>query len=192
MPPEGAPAPATTETPAAPAAAVVATPAAPAAPAAKVEAPAAPAAKVEAPAAPAVVVETPEAKAAADAAAKVEADKITALKNTSRDEYANEIAKSVKETQAGWEAAAKVHPEYGGEKFAENLGLAKGVVENFFPPAFKTFLDASGLGKHPDFIAGMFKIGKEFGPEKLVTGRPAASQPKADQPVEKRLWPNLK
>lgn len=173
-------------------------PAASASPAATAEgtAPAAPAAATTtAPAAPAAPAnETPEAKTAREASEKTAreaSEKATAdARAASRSEYGKEIADNVKKAQDAWNAAAKIDPEYGGEKFEENKGIARGAIAAYCTPEFIEFIDKAGLGNHPEMLRAFFRIGKDIAQDKLVVGRQANGG--SEKSPANMLWPNLK
>lgn len=85
-----------------------------------------------------------------------------------------------------WKQASATDKEFGGEKLAENLGVAKKALDTFFPELRAT-LDETGLGNHPDLIRGMFRIGKAISEDKFVGG--AIGGKSAANPID-ALYPN--
>jgi hypothetical protein len=69
-----------------------------------------------------------------------------------------------------WTTQSKNHPEFGGDKLAENLGIAKTALETFGTPALKTMLIETGLGNHPEVLALLVKAGKAIGEDSMVRG----------------------
>lgn len=67
-------------------------------------------------------------------------------------------------------AAAKADKDIGGEKFDENVAVAKMAIEAYFTPAFVKFLNDSGLGNHPEMIRGLMKAGAPLKPDGWVFG----------------------
>lgn len=101
---------------------------------------------------------------------------------------ADRQAQMVVEVQAQWAADARADKEFGGEKFEENIGLAKKALTEFGTPELKTLLVNSGLGNHPEIIRLCHRIGKAIGNDGVVTGRQAGSPPDHAQ----RLYPSHK
>lgn len=74
-------------------------------------------------------------------------------------------------------AAAKADPQIGGEKFDENIAIATLAIDAYFKPEFKQFLNATGLGNHPEMIRGLHAAGMKLKPDGWVFGgkQPAAN-----------------
>lgn len=73
---------------------------------------------------------------------------------------------------AGWAVEAKADPEIGGDKFDASLAAAVSVINNpkLVNPEFKAFLDASGLGNHPEMIRTFARIAPVFANDTPVPG----------------------
>ncbi len=84
-------------------------------------------------------------------------------------------ADQVAATKAGWLAASKADKEIGGQKFTENLGIAKTARDAFASPELIKLLDESGLSDHPEFIRMFHKAGKAMSEETFVGGRQASA-----------------
>ena len=93
-------------------------------------------------------------------------------------------AENIKATQASWLEASKADKEFGGEKLAENMSIAKKALE--LNPAIKQLLNDSRLGDHPEMIRWMYRVGKAMSEDKFVAGAPTAGQVDA----AKKLYPN--
>lgn len=134
---------------------------------------------------------TADAKAAADKAA-ADAQKATdeAIAKAKADATAEAEAASkdkLKGVQDGWIVATKADKEFGGENFEKNKAIAQRSLE-IMPPGFKTFLDASKLGDHPEMFRWMFRVGKMLGEAAPL---PAARNGVASQEDRaKKLYPN--
>lgn len=85
-------------------------------------------------------------------------------------EAANRQAKAVAEAKSGmevafkdqlkdWEKEARALPEIGGDKFDENLAVAKGALDAFGSPELTSLLNQSGYGSHPAVISMFVKAG---------------------------------
>lgn len=74
-----------------------------------------------------------------------------------------------------WEAASRADPEFGGEKFAENLAIANRVFEAYDPQGeIRTMLAETGYGNHPDLIRFMLAIGRDLAPDRMVSASGAS------------------
>lgn len=95
------------------------------------------------------------------------------------------------ETVKGWEQEALTNPTLGNgsrETLLAKVGQAKQAVSQFAPEGFGEFLDTSGLGSHPAFLAFAVKVAQAMGEDKLVNGEPPRAKPKT---LAQRLYPNL-
>lgn len=88
-------------------------------------------------------------------------------------------------TQASWKEASTNDPEFGGEKLAENLAIAKSALD--LNPAIKVLLNESKLGDHPEVIRWMFRAGKLVQQDNFVRGGDRGAAPKD---AAKALYPN--
>lgn len=73
----------------------------------------------------------------------------------------------VSQTQASWLAAAQADKEFGGESITANMAVAKKAM-TFATPEFKTMLNESKLGNHPEVIRFMYRIGKAMSEDGYV------------------------
>jgi len=69
-----------------------------------------------------------------------------------------------------WGAEAKADKELGGDKFDENLALAKQGLEFIGTPELSKFLADSGLGNHPEVLRVFFKVGQAIKEDDHVPG----------------------
>lgn len=86
-----------------------------------------------------------------------------------------------------WTEAVKSDKEIGGDKLAENLGVARKALETFGTPELKDVLNMTGFGNHPEVIKAFYKIGKAISEDRFVTG--GAKGPETD--VAKRMFPSM-
>lgn len=89
-------------------------------------------------------------------------------------------------TKAEWGTQAKADKEFGGDAFDENLATAKLAMDAHFSPEFKQYLEATGLGNHPEMIRGLYRIGKTLSQDDPPRGRQSGPVTTA----AKRLFPN--
>jgi hypothetical protein len=85
-----------------------------------------------------------------------------------------------------WVAAAKVDKEFGGDKLAANLAVAKHGFTEFASPELRTMLDETGFGDHPEVVRMFFKIGQKLSGDTFV---PNGGGPVNKDPA-KVLFPN--
>jgi hypothetical protein len=76
-----------------------------------------------------------------------------------------------------YEAVTKADPEFGGEKLAENLAIAKAAMVATTTPELRKLLNETGLGSHAEVIRHFLKIAPAFAESKHVPGgmRPAGA-----------------
>lgn len=88
-------------------------------------------------------------------------------------------ADQVQAIHKGWTDASTADKEFGGEKLAENLGVARKALDNFGSPELSKLLDDTGLGNHPEVIRLLYRAGKAISEDKFVAGSagPSASNP---------------
>jgi hypothetical protein len=73
-----------------------------------------------------------------------------------------------------WVEASKTDAEFGGDKIAENLAVAKKALDQFGTPELRALLNESGLGNHPEIIRMMYRAGKSISEDTYV-GRAAGA-----------------
>lgn len=59
-----------------------------------------------------------------------------------------------------WQTKSKNDKEFGGDKFEENVGVARSAIDKFGTPELKQLLEEHGVGNHPEVIRFMVKVGK--------------------------------
>lgn len=92
------------------------------------------------------------------------AQKLAAL----RVKYAEQQAAAHTKMADDWGASAKTDKEFGGDKFEENLGVAKKALDAFGTPELKEFLKATRLGNHPELIRAFYRAGKTISEDTFV------------------------
>lgn len=86
-----------------------------------------------------------------------------------------------------WADTARSDKEFGGDKLAENLSVAKKALDTFGSPELRSLLNESGLGNHPEIIRAFYRAGKAISEDGFVPGGRASGAP--TDPA-KRLFPN--
>lgn len=84
-------------------------------------------------------------------------------------------------TREKWIEDAKADSEIGGEKFDENIELAKRVVGKYGTPTLKKYLNETGLGDNPEVIRFMARIGKASKDDEFIH---AGAAPAAGRSME--------
>ena len=88
-----------------------------------------------------------------------------------------------------WQEQSKSDKEFGGDKFDENVGIARAAVDKFGTPELKQLLEEHGVGNHPEVIRFMVKVGKLTAED--VPGGTTTPTSKAQDRVS-LLYPNDK
>lgn len=94
------------------------------------------------------------------------------------DLYGTKIMPMVQKQQAeawqkqteGWAETVKEDKEIGGDKLTANLSAAQRALDQFGTPELKEYLNATGLGNHPDLVKTFVKIGKAMSEDGMVDG----------------------
>lgn len=88
---------------------------------------------------------------ALQAAANYQAKAVAAAQENITQEHAKQVK--------AWEKEARSLPDIGGDKFDENLGVAKAALDAFGSKELKALLDETGLGSNPHVISAFVKAG---------------------------------
>jgi FtsZ-interacting cell division protein ZipA len=75
-----------------------------------------------------------------------------------------------------WAEQARSDKEFGGDKLAENLSVAKKALDAFGGPQLVSLLNESGLGNHPELIRFFYRAGKAISGDRFVTGSSGAGK----------------
>jgi hypothetical protein len=94
------------------------------------------------------------------------------------EKFAAKQIEAVEQQTNAWAEEAKADKEFGGDKLAENLSVAKKAVDAFGSPELKAMLGkfhptenpkGTGLGNHPEIIRLLVKAGKAISEDTMVT-----------------------
>ena len=104
------------------------------------------------------------------------------------DLYGTKIMPMVQKQQAeawqkqteGWAETVKADKEIGGDKLTANLSAAQRALDQFGTPELKEYLNATGLGNHPDLVKTFVKIGKAMSEDGMVTGKESGQRSAAE------------
>jgi hypothetical protein len=87
-------------------------------------------------------------------------------------------AKQIAAIRDGWKQSTITDEEIGGDKLAQNIGIAKAARDTFGTPALRDLLETTGLGNHPEIIRLFAKVGREMSEDTYSGGRPAGGDGK--------------
>ena len=105
------------------------------------------------------------------------AQKVVDLQAQYMKDAADASQKSWETTQEEWVKAASDDKEIGGEKFKENLAVAKTAIDTFGTPELKQMLDNTGTGNHVEFLRFFHRVGLAIGDDKLHLGHQNSADP---------------
>lgn len=94
----------------------------------------------------------------------------------------------IEQTKTQWAEQANADKEFGGEKIAENLSIAKKALDAFGTPELKRLLNDSGLGNHPEIIRAFYRAGKQISEDRFVGG---GNGPSGSVDPAKVLFPTM-
>lgn len=77
-----------------------------------------------------------------------------------------------------WKEQARNDKDFGGDKFDENVGVARKAIDKFGTPELKELLDSHGVGNHPEVIRFMIKVGHFTSEDVPGSSNPASAETK--------------
>lgn len=89
--------------------------------------------------------------------------------------------------KTGWADSARADKEFGGDKFAENLAVAKKALDAFGTPELRTLLNDTGLGNNPEIIRAFYRAGQKISGSNFVVGGASGAAPTS---AAATLYPN--
>lgn len=99
---------------------------------------------------------------------------------------AEQLQATIEAQGEAWGAQAKADKEFGGDKFDQNLAVAKKALDQFATPELKTLLVQSKLGNHPEVLRVFYRMGQQISEDGFVPGRAGASGDPA-----RTMFPNM-
>jgi hypothetical protein len=102
---------------------------------------------------------------------------------------AKALSQAIQSSSTEWAKATQADAEIGGEKFGENLAVAKRGLERFASPELRSLLGAyhpksnpkgTGLGNHPELVRLFFKVGKSISEDRVPPGSRAPNKGERD------------
>lgn len=100
------------------------------------------------------------------------------------DSVVSNLNKEFNNLRNEWKSELSQDPEFGGAKQAETITRAQRVLDEVFPPRFKSFL-SQGIGDNADLIIGLAKIDKMLGENRVPDGK------STEPPSGGNLWDGL-
>ena len=85
-------------------------------------------------------------------------------------------AKMLEQVRADWASESQSDEEFGGEALTENLNVAKQALDAFGTDAFKSLLQETGFGNHPEIIRFMYRAGKAISEDEYVGSSQGAAR----------------
>lgn len=99
------------------------------------------------------------------------------------------LVSQIEQAQAQWSDASRTDKEFGGDKLAENVAVAKQALDTFGSPELSKMLKESGLGNHPEIIRAFFRVGKAISEDKLERGTTKPAN--ASDDLAKKMYPTM-
>lgn len=96
---------------------------------------------------------------------------VDALKGVQIELYQKQ-AEAHAATVTQWGEDLKKDPELGGQNHDAKLGVAGAVLNEFFSPTIAKLMDDTGIGNHPEFVRGFYKLGLAVGELPTFQNRP--------------------
>ena len=117
------------------------------------------------------------------------AQKLADLGVKQAQKFADLQAQAWEQTQDSWVEQIKSDKELGGDKFNENLAIAKKARDSFGGEELqKAFLE-TGLGNHPAIFRAFVKIGRAISDDTLVIANGGTTAQPKD--LAKSMFPNM-
>lgn len=98
------------------------------------------------------------------------------------------ITRTMEAAKAQWREESSKDQEFGGEKLAENMAVAKKAMDEFGTPELRKLLNDTGLGNHPEIIRAFVRAGKAISEDSFVRG---GSKTAASDDSAKRMFPSM-
>lgn len=103
---------------------------------------------------------------------QIQSQKLVDMYAAQQQAEAQASSESYSQTVKDWVDEAKSDTEIGGDKFDENVGIAKRGIDKFGTPKLVEVLEQTGLGSHPEFIRLFTRVGKLISEDDPGSGEP--------------------
>jgi hypothetical protein len=97
-----------------------------------------------------------------------DAQKLVDMQSQALQGFQKKLTADFEKTRDDWKVQSKADQEIGGEQFGENMELAKRVIDKFGSEEFKTAVNDTGFGNHPELLRVFTRIGKAMANDSLV------------------------
>lgn len=87
-----------------------------------------------------------------------------------------------------WAEQVKTDKEIGGEKFEQNIALARQALDSFGGQELKDLLQSTGFGNHPAIVKAFYNIGKSVSNDTLVVSNGTSKEAGSAASI---LFPNM-
>lgn len=95
-------------------------------------------------------------------------------------------AAQIAAVHAEWAEQSKSDKEFGGDKIAENLAVAKRALDVYASPELRALLNTSKLGDHPEMIRLFYRLGRDIKEDGIVKG----GAPLKEKSMAERMFSN--
>ena len=102
-----------------------------------------------------------------------QAQQLTDMAVKLSQKFSDSQQQAITEQRTAWEGEARADKEFGGEKFDENLSVAKKALDVLATPELINLLNTTGLGSNPDLIRVFYRAGQLLSEDSLVPGTKA-------------------
>jgi len=99
-----------------------------------------------------------------------QAQKVVDIGVKLQQKWAAQQTQTMEAARTQWAEASNTDKEFGGEKLAENLAVAKVALDKFGSPELKQLLNDSGLGNHPEVIRFFYRAGRAISDDRVIGG----------------------
>lgn len=104
-----------------------------------------------------------------------DAQKVLERDSATLASYADRQKAQQEEVRDSWAKATETDKELGGEKLREVTETARRVLDRFGSEEFKTQLNETGLGNHPELIRILYRVGKVLSDDRTILGGSTSS-----------------
>lgn len=103
-------------------------------------------------------------------------------------ELADQLANEFDDTMVEWAKESRIDKEFGGQKFNENLGVARSVLQKWGTPELNELITNTGIGNNKEFLRLLYRIGKDLKDGNTVTMQ---TKPNTEVDIAKILYPSM-
>lgn len=101
------------------------------------------------------------------------------------DKYVSKQTEALVQKDQAWVAQLQADPDFGRDKFAENVEHAKRFLQKFGDPELMEQLEKSRLGNFPPLVKALSRAGRAMAPDQIVNASSSGGEKKS---LEARLY----